>query len=80
MQIKFSSKHVQVTDAIEAHASKKIEKFPRYFDRVSQVEVVIDRDKPGYRVEINLAENDDLAALLEDFKKLLVELRWESEP
>ena len=52
MQIKISSKHVQVTEAIEAYASKKIEKFPRYFDRVSQVEVVIDREKPGYRVEI----------------------------
>ena len=52
MQIKISSKHVQVTEAIESYASKKIEKFPRYFDRVTQVEVVIDKAPQGYRVEI----------------------------
>ena len=52
MQIRFSSKHVQVTDAIEAYASKKIEKFPRYFNRIQQVEVVIDKAKTGYTVEI----------------------------
>ena len=52
MQIRLSSKHVQVTDAIEAYASKKIEKFPRYFNRIQQVEVVIDKAKTGYTVEI----------------------------
>ena len=52
MQIKFSSKHVQVTEPIEAYASKKIEKFHRYFDRVQQVDVVIDKVRTGYRVEI----------------------------
>lgn len=52
MQIKISSKHMPVTDAIEAYASKKIEKFPRYFNRVQQVEVVIDKARNGYTVEI----------------------------
>jgi putative sigma-54 modulation protein len=52
MQIKLSSKHMNITDAIETYASKKIEKFPRYFDRIQQVEVVIDKNKQGYRVEI----------------------------
>ena len=52
MQIKFSARNIQVTDAIEAYASKKIEKFPRYFNRVQQVEVLIDKAKNGYRVEI----------------------------
>ena len=52
MQVKFSSKHVQVTPAIEEYASKKIEKFPRYFNRIQQVEVVIDKARNGYTVEI----------------------------
>jgi ribosome hibernation promoting factor len=52
MQIKISSKHIQVTPAIEEYASKKIEKFPRYFNRVQQVEVVIDKARNGYSVEI----------------------------
>ncbi len=52
MQVKISSKHVQVTPAIEEYASKKIEKFPRYFNRIQQVEVVIDKARNGYTVEI----------------------------
>ena len=52
MQVNISSKHMQVTPAIEEYASKKIEKFPRYFNRVQQVEVVIDKARNGYTVEI----------------------------
>ncbi len=52
MQIKISTKHLDVTDAIQTYASKKIEKFPRYFDRIQQVEVVIIKVKQGYSVEI----------------------------
>ena len=52
MQVKFSSKHVQITPAIEEYASKKIEKFPRYFNRIQQVEVIIDKAKNGFSVEI----------------------------
>jgi putative sigma-54 modulation protein len=52
MEIKFSSKHVPLTPAIEEYATKKIEKFPRFFDRIQQVEVVIDRSRNGYALEI----------------------------
>lgn len=52
MQVKISSKHMQVTPAIEHYASKKIEKFSRYFNRIQQVEVVIDKARNGYSVEI----------------------------
>jgi putative sigma-54 modulation protein len=52
MQVNISSKHMQVTPAIEEYASKKIEKFPRYFNRVQQVDVVIDKAKNGYTVDI----------------------------
>ena len=52
MEIKISSKHMELTAAIEEYASGKIQKFPRYFDRVQQVEVVIDKAKNGYTVEI----------------------------
>ncbi|MHC4140458.1 MAG: HPF/RaiA family ribosome-associated protein [Planctomycetota bacterium] len=36
MQVNISSKHMQVTPAIEEYASKKIEKFPRYFNRATR--------------------------------------------
>ena len=76
MQIKISSKHVQVSDPIEEYASKKIEKFPRYFDRIQQVELVIEKVKKGHRVEIitdvehhdpiiATSEHDDLYACID---------------
>ncbi|MCH8823878.1 MAG: ribosome-associated translation inhibitor RaiA [Planctomycetes bacterium] len=52
MEIKISSKHMDLTPAIEEYASTKAEKFTRYFDRVQQVTIVIDKAKNGYTVEI----------------------------
>lgn len=52
MQIKISGKHVDVTPAIEDYARKKLERFPRYFDRIQQVELVIDRARNGYTIEV----------------------------
>ncbi len=64
MQLKISSKHVQVTPAIEEYASKKIEKFPRYFNRIQQVEVVIAKARNGYTVEIitNVEHHEPIVA------------------
>lgn len=52
MMIKISSKHMDLTPAIEEYATKKLEKFPRYFDQVSSIEVVIDKARNGYTLEI----------------------------
>jgi putative sigma-54 modulation protein len=52
MQIKISSKHMEITPAIEEYATKKIDKFHRFFDQIQQVEMVIDKAKNGYALEI----------------------------
>ena len=52
MQIKISAKHIDVTPAIEDYAMKKVEKFPRFFDRIQQVEMLIDKEKNGYNIEV----------------------------
>ena len=52
MEIKISANHIDLTPAIEEYAEKKLEKFPRYFDRIQQVEMIIDRARSGYTVEI----------------------------
>lgn len=52
MQIKISSKHMDLTAAIEEYAEKKVEKFPRFFDRIQQVEIVIDKTRNGYNAEV----------------------------
>ena len=51
MQIKISSKHMDLTQAIEEYASRKLEKLHRFFDRIQQVEVVIDKAKNGFEAE-----------------------------
>lgn len=42
MQITISGRHVEVTDAIRDYATKRLEKLPRYFDRITQIEAVLD--------------------------------------
>jgi putative sigma-54 modulation protein len=52
MQIKISSKHMELTEAIESYATKKAEKLHKFFDRIQQIDVVIDKTKNGYTTEI----------------------------
>ena len=52
MEIKISSKHMDLTPAIQEYASTKAEKFTRYFARVQQVTIVLDKANNGYTVEI----------------------------
>ena len=52
MQINISSKHMELTPAIEEYATRKLDKLVRYFDRIQQVEAVIDRVKNVFSVEI----------------------------
>lgn len=52
MQVQISSKHMDLTPALEEYANSKVEKFPRYFDRIQMVEVVVDKVRNGYLTEI----------------------------
>jgi len=52
MQINISSKHMELTPAIEEYATKKIDKLHRFFDQIQQVDAVIDKAKNGYTLEI----------------------------
>lgn len=55
MQIKVSGRHIDVTDAIRQYAEDKCEKLPRYFDRVQQIDVVIDgKDQNHHEVELKV--------------------------
>ena len=37
---------------MQEYAEKKCEKLTRYFDRIQQIEVIVDHDKTAYEVEI----------------------------
>ena len=52
MQTTITSKHIGVTPAIEQYADKKVGKLARFFDRIQQIDVVIDKSRNGYTIEI----------------------------
>lgn len=76
MQINVSSKHMELTPAIEDYARKKAEKLLKYFDQIQQVDLVVDKAKNGYELEIitdvehhepfvATAEHEDLYACID---------------
>ena len=42
LQVNVIGKHIEITDALRKHAEKKVSKFPRYYDNIHSVEVVIE--------------------------------------
>jgi putative sigma-54 modulation protein len=40
-------KHIEITDAMRAHAKEKVDKLPRFFDQLSHVEVIVDASGSG---------------------------------
>lgn len=47
MLFTLTGKHVEITDAIRNHAQEKIEKLPRYYDSINQIEVIIEGNEGG---------------------------------
>lgn len=62
MLITITGKHIEITDAIRSHVEEKVEKLPRYYDTISQVEVILEGNEGGRQsVEIIAhAEHNDL--------------------
>lgn len=42
MRVTITGKHIEITDAIRAHIEDKASKLPRYFNSVSQIEVILE--------------------------------------
>ncbi|UCE92964.1 MAG: ribosome-associated translation inhibitor RaiA [Flavobacteriaceae bacterium] len=62
MLITISGKHIEVTEAIRNHVEEKVEKLPKFYDSISQIEVVIEGSEGvGQSVEIIVhADHNDL--------------------
>ena len=53
MEIRVTGRHVEITPAIKDYAEKKVAKLPRYFDRISMIEVFAGKhDKNHFEAEI----------------------------
>lgn len=53
MDITLTGRHMPVTEAIDAHAREKAGKLSRYYDRLSKLEILVEKaeDQRNYKVE-----------------------------
>jgi len=49
-----TGKHITITDAIRAYAQEKTLKLPRYYDGVTQVEVVVDSSHGANKISVEI--------------------------
>lgn len=54
MDIKVSGKHMDVTEAIREYAERKVNRLPRYYDRIQEILVVLEQHNQKFEVEILL--------------------------
>ena len=41
MLVTISGRHIEITDGIRTHAEQKVSKFPKYYNSINKVEVII---------------------------------------
>jgi putative sigma-54 modulation protein len=54
MQTNLSCRHFHMTPPMAEYAAKRVEKLSRYFDRIEQINVVINKEHHEYTTEINV--------------------------
>jgi putative sigma-54 modulation protein len=64
MQISISTRHGNPTPAIEEYITKKVERFTRYYDRISSIEIVVDHQKSEHLIEciVRVEHSDPLVS------------------
>lgn len=55
MRITITAKHVKVTDKMKDYAREKLAKLERYFDRINNIQVILDKDGLDNVCEINIS-------------------------
>ncbi len=77
MQINVTSKHMDITDSIEEYAEKKCDRLTRYYDRISGIDIVVDKPSREFEVELithverhdpflGTSRGDDIYACIDD--------------
>lgn len=65
MRIDVSGKQMDVTPAIQAHAEKKCEKLPKYYDGVQSIEVVVAQEPHeqfGVELRVDVEKHETFVA------------------
>jgi putative sigma-54 modulation protein len=66
VQIKISARHGHLSDDTQAKIKEKLEKLPRYYDRLSSIEVTVDlvhRDAPDVDLRVSAEHKHDFVAV-----------------
>jgi putative sigma-54 modulation protein len=50
--VTISTRHMEATDALKSYASQKVGKLTRYYDRIQEIEVILDRQKDAVDVQM----------------------------
>jgi putative sigma-54 modulation protein len=56
MQVTIASRHMEVTPALKAFAEERAARLGKYYDRIRDVEVVVDSGKDQVRVEMIVSD------------------------
>ena len=59
MDITITGRHMPITDAIEQHANEKASKLSRYYDRLSTLEIIIDKPQDGRTYDVEFIAHID---------------------
>ena len=64
MQVKIIGRHSEVPDNLKQYMESKVEKLPRFYDRVMGIEIIVDGDMPARRIEmvVSAAGHTDFVA------------------
>ena len=65
MQIKISARHGHLSDETQAKIKEKLEKLPRYYDRLSSIDATVDlehRDAPNVDLRVSAEHKHDFVA------------------
>ncbi len=52
MQIRVTGRHVEVTDEVRGYIGEKAGKLLRFYDRIHEIEVVLDHESEQFTVEV----------------------------
>ena len=52
MIVTISGRHMEVTEALKSFAEQKVGKLTKYYDRIQEIEVIMDASKDATRVEV----------------------------
>lgn len=52
MQISIIGRHTDLTEELKQYINKKVQKLPRFYNRITSIEVIVDGDSRDSKVEI----------------------------